>query len=197
MSSAACIGSFVISNKTALITLAIEGFNRLCEFFHHKNVKGIVLVPDSIKFITENLLNSRNSHLVNLDLVFGNQLDEDEKKEIHDLDDDLSQMIRVFPKVKPLVEELKEIVRSNNVILLHSNMFLLKYLKCRDMLYFLPSDAMLQQLKAANPDFDEVTFQKYKAEIRTFKPDKIHVYNTHSELEAMIQESYSDLIIKT
>ena len=197
MTSIGCVGSFLISNKSALIALAVEGMARISEFFQHKNVKGIVLVPDSIKFITENLLNSKDSYLVNLDLVFGNQLDEDEKKDLDDLDDDLSKMIKVFPKIKALVEELKEIVRTKNVILLHSNMFLLKYLMCRDMLYFLPSDAMLQQLKAGNPDFDEATFQKYKADIQAFKATKIRVYNSHSELESMIQQTYADLIIKT
>ena len=190
------ITGFVVLNKDLLISLAAVGLERFSEFFQTQNLKGICLLPDSINFICKNLVNSKQAYLLDIKTQVFQELDDEEKTNLEKSENELTDKKLIFPKAKVIMDEISEILQCKNIIVLSEDKDLLKYLKCRDLIYFLPTDLLVQELKVNNPDFDNEGFQKFKQMIISQKKDKMVLYHSHQELESLIMSRYSGLVVK-
>ena len=183
--------SILMSNKDLIISLATIGIEKFVEFFQVQKLSGICLCRESIEFLCKNLLNSKDVHLIDIKTLIFDELDSDEKEKRG-----LSSDLIVFPKCKRMIEDLKNILQTKSIIVLCEDRILLKYLKCRNILYMLPTDLMMQEIKANNELFDDVLFQKFKNTIITEKKDKMLLYHNHMELEQMIMSRFAGLVVK-
>ena len=191
------LGALLLTQKDVIISLAISGVYKLCEFFQPQKRKGIVLLEESAQYLMTNLVNSKKSYLVDLHSQINTHLDADDIQAIENAPDDLSRKELLYPRVSKLTEDIMNVLRQSTVVFFHWDLELLKFLQCRDMLYFLPSDQYVQALIQANPNFDQARFMKYKQLLMSSKSQKVVLYTTNTDLQNLIIAAYSDLQIKS
>ncbi len=191
------VGSILQSQREAILSLLIVGAQKVFEFFIPQKRRGIVLLEESVKYLVDNLVNSKSTYLVDLHSQVSAHLDEDEVLAIKNAPNDLSRKSLLYPKVEKLSDAIMNVLRQNTVVFFHWDLELLKVINCRDMLYLLPSDAYVQALKETNPDFDQERFTKYKQLLVTLKPQKVILFNSNQDLQNHILTAYPGLQIKS
>ena len=156
-------------------------------------INGVCIPPGSGKTAVIKNLDSESTVFIDLDPEVNQEFDEDDQKKLIS-NTSLAVSRLTYTKSKDVMQEIQDILKNTSkqirrFVFVSSDYRLLKYVNCKNIQYFLPSDNLYKKLKE-NSNFNDDKYKEVKDDLIRRKKDKLQIYLSIEELLSKIADMF-------